>query len=325
MNSVKRTLAALTATIICMTGTPAVLPELADTVSMTANAAEELKYGDLTYQVIGDTITVTGCDASAEKLVIPEEIEGKAVTVIGLGAFAGCTSLTSVVIPESVTMIGMEAFAGTGLKSVTIPKSVTVLSTSVFSGCTSLESAVILAEVTYLGADLFSGCTSLKRVAMPESVTSIGISAFSGCTDLKSIWIPKSVTKVIMNAFSDTSLTDVYYEGTETQWKKVEIDTNNAPLTAAAIHFNSAPPAEPDLPLGNVNGDNTIDASDAAAVLIAASQIGAGDDPELTEAQRKAADVNNDGNIDASDAAVILMYAAAVGAGDLTANIEDLI
>ena len=67
--------------------------------------------------------------------------------------------------------------------------------------------------------------------------------------------------------------------------------------------------------LGDLNGDNTVNASDAAQVLIAAAAIGAGQDPGLTESQMSVADVNGDKTINASDAAVILIYAAAIGAG----------
>ena len=67
--------------------------------------------------------------------------------------------------------------------------------------------------------------------------------------------------------------------------------------------------------LGDLNVDNTVNASDAAQVLIAAAAIGAGQDPGLTESQMSVADVNGDKTINASDAAIILIYAAAIGAG----------
>ncbi|MDE5565144.1 MAG: leucine-rich repeat protein [Oscillospiraceae bacterium] len=323
--NLKSMLTTITAAMICLTGTP-LIPALADISMMTASAEDELTYGELTYKVIGDTVTISCCDKSAVTVDIPAKIDGKSVTTIGLSAFADCTSLTTVTIPESVTMIGMGAFAGcTSLQSITVPKSVTVLSTSVFSGCTSLKTAVIQANITYLGASVFSDCTSLRSISLPESVTSVGISAFSGCTNLTSIWIPKGMTKVIMNAFSGTFLTDIYYAGTEAQWKKVDVDNNNDPFTTATVHFNAAALPEPDLLLGDVNGDDAINASDAAVVLITAAQIGAGDAVDLTDKQKSAADVNKDSKINASDAAVILMYAAAVGAGDKDVKIEDFI
>jgi hypothetical protein len=48
-------------------------------------------------------------------------------------------------------------------------------------------------------------------------VTSIGNSAFEGCGNLKNI----------------------YFKGSEAQWKAISIDNNNDPLQNAAIHYNS--------------------------------------------------------------------------------------
>ncbi|MBP0974140.1 MAG: dockerin type I repeat-containing protein [Oscillospiraceae bacterium] len=74
---------------------------------------------------------------------------------------------------------------------------------------------------------------------------------------------------------------------------------------------------------GDVNADRLINASDAALVLIAAANIGAGNDPGLTEVQADNANVNGDQDINATDAAIILIYAAAVGAGQEVGDIRD--
>ena len=61
---------------------------------------------------------------------------------------------------------------------------------------------------------------------------------------------------------------------------------------------------------GDVNGDQTINASDAAEVLIAAAMTGAGRSVDTAASW----DVNLDGKVNAADAACILIYAAQVGA-----------
>lgn len=59
-------------------------------------------------------------------------------------------------------------------------------------------------------------CTSIKSVVIDRGITSIGAYAFDGCTNL----------------------IDIYYGGSETQWKKVEIDTvGNEPLTNAVVSY----------------------------------------------------------------------------------------
>lgn len=65
---------------------------------------------------------------------------------------------------------------------------------------------------------------------------------------------------------------------------------------------------------GDVNGNEAVDASDAAIILIAAAKLGSSSASGLTEAQEAAADVNGNGTIDAMDAAEVLSYAAAAGA-----------
>lgn len=76
---------------------------------------------------------------------------------------------------------------------------------------------------------------------------------------------------------------------------------------------------------GDVDNSGTVNASDAAKVLIAAAQAGGGGGSGLTDMQTMAADVNEDSTVNASDAAVILMYAAAVGAGQTDVEIKDFV
>lgn len=173
-------------------------------------------------------------------------------------------------IAEGVTSIGEQAFYEcTSLKSVTIPDSVTNIGADAFSHCTSLTS------VTSIGYNAFDSCKSLTSVTIPNSVTSIGVDAFALCTSLTGIWvaegnshyssdasgvlfnkdkttlvqcpgafaaytIPDSVTSIDWDAFGDcTSLTDVYYAGSEAQWKAISISSHgNNNLFTANIHYN---------------------------------------------------------------------------------------
>ena len=157
------------------------------------------------------TGTITDCDESVTKAIIPAEIDGVAVTSIDRYAFSGCTRLKSVTIPNSVTSIGYNAFGGcTSLASINIPNSVTSIGDSVFYGCTSLASIDIPNSVTGINHYAFSGCKSLASIDIPNSVTSIGQYAFQGCTSLASIDIPNSVTRIGDSVFYGcTSLASV--------------------------------------------------------------------------------------------------------------------
>ncbi len=64
---------------------------------------------------------------------------------------------------------------------------------------------------------------------------------------------------------------------------------------------------------GDLDGDNIVNTTDAALLLTAAAQSGAGEQRSI--AQTAAADLNGDGAGDAADAALILQYAAYAGTG----------
>ena len=216
----------------------------------------------LTSVTIPDSVTkienqaFVGC-YSMTSVTIPNS-----VTSIGSGAFQSCSGLTSVTIPDSVTSIGNRAFQNcfgltsvtisgnvasiseatfqscSGLTSVTIPDGVTSIEMHAFSYCSALTSVIIPASIINIGNGAFSYCSSLLSITIPDRVTIIDKNAFSSCSGLASITIPASVTSIDFSAFADCSgLTDVYYGGTETQWKAVTIKWNNDAITNAQIHY----------------------------------------------------------------------------------------
>ncbi|MDD6526571.1 MAG: leucine-rich repeat domain-containing protein [Oscillospiraceae bacterium] len=182
---------------------------------------------------------------------------GNSVTSIGNYAFSGCTGLTSVTIGDGVTSIGNSAFSDcTGLTSITLPDSVTSIGKFAFSDCTGLTSITIPDSVTSICGWAFDNCSSLTGLTIPNSVTSIGRYAFYNCTSLTSITIPDSVTSIGEGAFYNCdSLQDVYYSGSEDEWNRISIDSSNACLTNATIHYNS------NTSFGNSKNTNSISSS----------------------------------------------------------------
>ena len=102
--------------------------------------------------------------------------------------------------------------------AVTIPDSITKIGRAAFMWCDTVTSVIIPSSVTMIDGSAFMNCHSLTSITIPVSVTSIGSLAFENCTGLK----------------------DVYFDGTEAQWNKIEINNmegGNRFLNAATKHF----------------------------------------------------------------------------------------
>ena len=144
---------------------------------------------------------------------------------------------------------------------------------------------------------------SSSRVAMVDN-------AYSGWTELEKIELPKTLQGIGTNAFASCSkLKDVYFTGTQEQWKNIAIASGNTNLTSARIHFNSTLPEEgtsdPE-PLslcifGDMDADKTITSADALTILRASAGM-----TTLTETQKSLGDIDKDGSMTSADALSVL-------------------
>ena len=204
------------------------------------------------------------------------------VTSIGNLAFSSCNSLIEVSLPSSIISLGVSAFSGCeNLMSISIPANVADIQSIAFAGCkklTSIEvdsnnenyssingvlfdknitelvcypagkndaSYTVPNTVKSFAYGSFYDCENLTNVIIPNGVTSIGGASFWNCKNLKSIVIPKSVTKIDLFSFNGCeSLKDIYYTGTQDEWKNITIGDGNINLTSATIHYNFEPCTE---------------------------------------------------------------------------------
>ena len=174
-------------------------------------------------------------------------------TTIESYAFSGCKKLTSAILPDSVDTLELYAFNDcAGLTEVRLPASLGRLEQGLFTGCSSLQAVDIPASVTGIDMDVFHGCAALERITVPDGVTSVGNGAFHGCRALTTAVIPASVTAIGYDLFGECPrLRDVYYLGTQEQWKRLtgsESDANYyvdylSMPSEAVMHYEETPPS----------------------------------------------------------------------------------
>ncbi len=100
------------------------------------------------------------------------------------------------------------------IKSVSFSNDITVVFG--FQQCSNITSITLPSACTLIFTDAFLNCHGLKKITMPKAVKKIGKDAFSGCENLK----------------------DVYYRGSEEEWKNISIESNNECLINAIIHYS---------------------------------------------------------------------------------------
>lgn len=187
----------------------------------------------------------------------------KSLICIGNGAFEKCIQLSNINIPDNVINIGNNAFRECSqLKEISFPDNISIINQGLFFGCTKLEkvhlpqklkaigdnafyscssisSIKIPNEVAIIGNRCFTDCRGLANIVIPEGVNDIS-NLFSGCKSLKSVFLPKSINRIGFSVFYKcTSLENIYYSGTEAEWKTIQIGNLNDELNSTTIHFNT--------------------------------------------------------------------------------------
>ncbi len=190
------------------------------------------------------------------------------LTVIEEYSFYECSRLQSVEFPKNLGTIGTSAFEGCiALKKVKIPETINWLGGYIFEYCGNLEEAIILGNPSHWSSGIFSSCEKLKTVKLSGNIEEIPQSTFLCCkslteivipqgvkrigkgafvrSGLTSIVIPKSVTQIDKEVFGTktwrSKLENIYYEGSQQDWNKIDIQTsaNDDPIISSVpVSYN---------------------------------------------------------------------------------------
>lgn len=162
--------------------------------------------------------------------------------------FENNLELTDAVLPDTVRCVGEYAFCGCKeLKSITLPDGITKIGANAFFDCEKLKFHTD-ENCSYLGngenpclalIELISEEIKDGKLIIPEGVRVIADSAFYLFTLMKCVVLPRSLVSICAGAFYGCeNLTDVYYSGSEDEWKRVSVDRLNDCLLKAKLHFN---------------------------------------------------------------------------------------
>lgn len=143
--------------------------------------------------------------------------------------------------------------AGKNDKKFTVPDGVTHLygaiewsSDSAFHNNPYIEEIILPDSVTFIGIGAFAGCTALKKVNLSDTLKNLGDGAFYGCTALKEITLPTSLEALGFydgiddQAFGDSSITDIYYKGTQAQWDELVNATGHSAILPSGVRVHCA-------------------------------------------------------------------------------------
>ena len=201
---------------------------------------------------------------------VPSSVRRIANAAFFIGNYVGdgntsTAHLEKVIIPSTVISIGDLVFAGNfALKEVDLPDSIIEYGTGIFEGCINLQTVNLPSTMSFIPPGMFS-YSGITELTIPKGVTAIGdkqrgCSVFLGCEKLKAITIPNTVTYIGEDAFRNCrNLKDVFFEGTEEEWKKIayressDFKVELANLNAT-IHFIPMPPTTYTITLNPTGG-----------------------------------------------------------------------
>ncbi len=221
------------------------LEKISVSAENTAYASDE---NGVLYNKAKTELLVFPCANASETYTIAENVK-----TVADSTFAGSRNVKTIIAGDNVTAIGANAFLGSrSLEKVILGKGVATIGNDAFEGCAMLGAISVSADNTVYASDadgvLYNKAKteiikypagSIKTAfTVPEKITDLRILSFSNAVNLKSVTFTKDIKKIGNSAFSGcTGITEVYFNGTEDEWKNVTIGTNNNAILNAKITF----------------------------------------------------------------------------------------
>lgn len=177
-----------------------ILPEVLSSVSVSKAAAAE--WGDVTWEISGGTLTITG--KSASSVMTDANLQevtqsGKKVLMTTAPWGDQAKSITTLKLVNVTTIGNYTFYECSNLESVTL-SGVKKIGKYAFYNCSKLNFSSLDMDAK-IGEYAFAG-TGLTEVVWPENSTVIAEGVFQNCSSIATIKIPSQVTKIENNAFN---------------------------------------------------------------------------------------------------------------------------
>ncbi len=203
-----------------------------------------------------------GCVA-LEEITLPETVKEISAFAFASPQYDSLMSLKTINFPQRLEKIGERAFCYNGaLKEIILPDSVKDVYEPVYeedgvTQKTDATGAPLFKTVYAIGYGAFHSCFALEKAVLPLGVENIRSGVFGACSALKEVHFGANLKKVEGATFfknsegsltnrlysghafhNCTALTEVYFGGSEEQWKAVKVD--NAPYSNEGVNYDNS-------------------------------------------------------------------------------------
>ena len=172
--------------------------------------------------------------------------------------FLSFTDIKDFTIPKNIISTNPLAFYNSSLEHINLSR-LDKLGRSTFFNCENFKEVTLPKSLYYLGENCFGNCENLEKVIFDTSIDFIPPNCFQGCKKLTSIDLSRGTFIIGEEAFLESRLksitvgiflqtinkyalpktcTDIYYNGTKEQWKRVNIDSEIYPRTVHCADGN---------------------------------------------------------------------------------------
>lgn len=135
---------------------------------------------------------------------------------------------------SKTTLVASGVFEGFNISHIHLNKNLKYINDSAFKQCTKLTSLTFPKNLLIIGKEAFSNCGAIETVTLNYGLTEIHSKVFAYSRKFKELKIPQTVTFLAFDSFDSSGITDIYYDNTKSDWKRLANGENFEGIT---VHY----------------------------------------------------------------------------------------